>query len=121
VSTAVASTAVESGVLVSVAAATTDVGAPPASPYDASVVADAELSAGVAAGSVVDGGGASWNDVGSIPTLLDTIGVVLAVDEVGPPNDDGSTPTELATTGGGALGIVFVAAAEPAVGRIDTD
>jgi len=45
----------------------------------------------------------SWNDVGSIPTLLVTIGVELdAVDAS--PNDDGSTPTELVITCGvGAL------------------
>src|SRR5262249_58200471 len=71
-------------------------------------VAGVEVGAGAFAG-----GGTSWNDDGSIPTLLETIaGWPAVVAGVPSLNDVGSTPTELETTGG--VGVVGVAEAEAA-------
>ncbi|MDQ1449490.1 MAG: hypothetical protein QOC79_2461, partial [Actinomycetota bacterium] len=87
--------------------------------------ADAAVPSGAGVGGVAAAGGVLlagrfWNDAGSMPTLLDTIGVVPVVLVAGPPpNVVGSTPTELDTTGGG--GVADAAAGEDAPGRIDAD
>jgi hypothetical protein len=66
--------------------------------------------------------GGFWNDAGSMPTLLETTGVVPVVLAAGPPpNAVGSTPTEPETTGGGVVVAAAPAADEDAPGRIDAD
>ena len=90
--------------------------------------ADASVPSGDGAGGVATAGGifvaggagVFWNDAGSMPTLLETMGVEPVVLADGPPpNVVGSTPTELVTIGG--AGAVGVGGAPDAPGKIDAE
>jgi hypothetical protein len=90
-----------------------------AAEVDESVASGAGAGGVAAAGGVLLAGGVSRNDAGSMPTLLETTPVEpVAADEV-PPNEVGSTPTELVTTGGD--GALDAAGDEDAPGRIDIE